>query len=209
MNSSSDRAVRIAVSGPSGTGKTTLAKALAEDLGTVVLAEGMKNFYAAKDKMMQLEANKQPSENLEQGLRAWVNEFFLWLEVRGQEYNDNKSFVADRWEADLLFAWLGQFGSHRVDKQTIKLVSAMRDRSKLFDLIILTPVSEAKAPSRNEDGLMRRQTLAAQLASRSMVIGLIQQFSKTPVLALPGKDLSTEQRIEIVKKKLVELGRID
>ncbi len=89
---------RLALSGSAGTGKTTLARALADHLELPYIPEGMRE---------RIEAGFNPHDAGPDGLRALISE--LWEEQAAREdaaVRDHGGFVADRSAVDFAAFWL-------------------------------------------------------------------------------------------------------
>lgn len=103
-------ALRIAFSGSAGTGKTTLARRLAGELGLPYLPEGMRAY---------LESGGADLHALgRDGLRALV--LRLWDEQRDAEARATAGFVADRSAYDFAAFWI-YYGYAADDADTARL----------------------------------------------------------------------------------------
>jgi nicotinamide riboside kinase len=89
-------AQRIAISGSAGTGKTTLARRLAAELGVPYIPEGMREHLARTGTSLHTLGMD--------GLRSLVLE--LWEERREAEARAAAGFVADRASHDFAAFWL-------------------------------------------------------------------------------------------------------
>lgn len=89
-------AERIAISGSAGTGKSTLARRLAEERGLVYIGEGMREY---------LERTGRTLHGIGMGeLRGLI--FDLWAERRAAEAEARAGFVADRSAYDYGAYWM-------------------------------------------------------------------------------------------------------
>ncbi len=121
------RSARIALSGSAGTGKTTLGRALAAELGVPYIPEGMRERIAGG---LQLHALGHD------GLRRVIRE--LWEEQCAREDAATGGYVADRSPADFLAFWL-HYRLGDDDAQTRWMVDAVRARAERTDRVILLP----------------------------------------------------------------------
>jgi predicted ATPase len=192
--------LRIVVSGSSGSGKSTLVNALARKFGVPALKEEMKDIYVAADVHRKLKKDKNAAEaDVERAATDWMKCFPAWAEQRKKMYADNDGFVADRWEADLLSVWLRNFSSRPVDKTTIRLRQDMLAKAKTFSYAIVLPLHRPAREERNEDGLRRNPSFSARFLANVLTVGLIRQCRDLPIIFVPNRQLSVEERVEYVE----------
>lgn len=195
--------LKLAISGPTGSGKTTLAKALADKLGLPVLPEDMADTIQKEQVFRQLKKTGTTEKLvLDQALAAWAQSHVDWFKRRANKYAETPGFVADRWEADLLDTWLIKLGSQVNEKYTEALYNSMRNQSRRMDFVIMLPFQPAMGGERNDEGHKRAGGFAARLTKTVMTRGLIQQCPGLKVIDLPVFNWSVEERAEQVLKVL-------
>jgi broad specificity phosphatase PhoE/nicotinamide riboside kinase len=118
---------RIALAGSAGTGKTTLARRLADELGLPYIAEGMR---------ARLEAGLAPLALRPPELRALMRE--MWQEQRAAEAAAARGFVADRSSIDFAAYWL-QYGLYDEVDETEAWLAQMRAEAARYTQLVLLP----------------------------------------------------------------------
>jgi hypothetical protein len=197
---------RIVVSGPVGSGKSTLVAALAERLGLRPIEEKMAPLYRTRAALIQ--SSKPPVAPVAEqvALRdAWLQSFFDWCADRAGEYRaaSETGFVADRWEMDLLGNWLRIFSAHRpapqdlLDRKGRELMALATERAHHIDLAILLPVADGFEKS-NEAGLVRAADFASQVLSYQTSLGLMQTLPPNVLRYAP-------PAVEPVDKRLADI----
>jgi hypothetical protein len=191
--------LKIVISGAVGSGKTTLAKELANHLKIESIDENFEGIFKARQDFIKAQKIKLSQEELKDSFKAWMDSYFNWIKKREGEYHSKKNFVADRWEADLLSFWLRDFASSRVDGRTLKLISLFKTQSqKISHSVVLPPMLQV--PDKNEAGLVRTKSLCTKIMGGAMMYGLIRQYTNTPLIFIPPK-------IDTVAEKIIFIER--
>lgn len=123
----SSAAPRIALAGSAGTGKTTLARRLADELGLPYIAEGMRT---------RIEAGLVPLALRPAEMRALMWE--MWREQRAAEDGAPRGFVADRSSIDFAAYWL-QYGLYDELDETEAWLAQMRAEAARYSQLVLLP----------------------------------------------------------------------
>lgn len=119
---------RIAISGSAGVGKSTLARALASELGVPCLPEGMREY---------LQSGGPDLHRLgHDGIRALV--LRLWAERQEAEARATGGFVADRSSYDFAAFWLFYRFAEPNDPDTAAYLAATMGPDR-YDLVVLAP----------------------------------------------------------------------
>lgn len=191
---------KIAISGPVGSGKTTLAHALATRLDAPLFEENMKGIYDAHACWKQVRQDTQASDaDRQSAIRRCMQAFKDWADERRRLYAAHEGFVADRWEADLLDAWLKMYADYGYDKTTASLFKDMREKAKLFDYAVVMPLQSPFAEEKNESGLVRKKAFSLRLMSHLLTGGLIRQCPQLPVIALPIQPMTVDERVQFIQ----------
>lgn len=119
--------MRLALSGSAGTGKTTLARRLADELDLVYVEEGMRRRLEAGLDLFAL----APAE-----LAALLEE--LWAEQRAAELAAASGFVADRSSLDFAAFWL-HYGLYHDAPRTERFLDELRAHAERYQRIVLLP----------------------------------------------------------------------
>ncbi len=199
--------LRIVVSGPPGSGKTTLVNALAARLELSVVAEDvLPVVYAEHLYRRVLRDAGSVKDDIRAAKIRWIQSFFAWTSKRSDEYAKHDRLIADRWEADLLDYWLVSFGKEKsgFDELTSKLLEDMQRKSRLLDFAIIIPLQEPFSADQNEDVPALRRTLSftTRLLTSVLATGLIQQHAQVRVVNIPNAPLSVGERVELVVRAI-------
>ena len=196
--------LKIVVSGPTGSGKTTLVNALAEDLGLPVLAEDAKRVFSLESKYRKAVRDGLETKLLDEAASAWAQGFVDWAIERAAKYEKHPNFIADRWEADMLDMWLVKFSNRNVDDWTRWLFNDMRRKARSLDLAIVLPFEEMMGSAHNESGLRRIQNLSGRMLNSLLTRALVDQCPDLKKLYLPSGRMTIAERVCLVKNTLVQ-----
>ena len=167
-----DRDMKIAVSGAVSTGKTTLAKALADGLDLPFIAESMDTLFGS-----QQESRKKPEE-----FAAAVVEC---LERKRSLEKESGRFVIDRCPLDLMNFWQARMLPRKCAGHDILELCGryMAD----YDFVILTPLGAIPLTqeSPDETGQQRPKNPWRTSKGSAMISGLANIFFPPPNTAHP------------------------
>lgn len=176
---------RIAISGSAGTGKTTLGRALAAELGVAFVEEGMRR---------RIERGFRPHGY---GAREWsllIRE--LWAEHRAAEEAATAGFVSDRSSLDFAAFWL-HYGLHEDVDATERFVAEMSAHARRYDRIVLLPWG---AMPLVDDGV-RSTNRWTQLRYHSILEGLLDRMVDE-LVARVDASVPPRDRAEVVLRSL-------
>jgi broad specificity phosphatase PhoE/nicotinamide riboside kinase len=163
-------APRIAISGSAGTGKTTLGRALAAELGVPFVEEGMRR---------RLEQGFRPHGY---GAREWAALMRdLWAEHRAAEDAATAGCVSDRSSLDFAAFWL-HYGLHEDVEATEEFVGAMRAHARRYERIVLLPWGALPLV---DDGV-RSTNRWTQLRFHGILEGLLARMAPERVVRIEG-----------------------
>lgn len=192
--------LRIAISGPNASGKTTLAKAISEKYAIPMIEEDLGVLFGAQKKLDQLRSQSAPQEEIQSALGRWQESFFDWAQSREAEYSKYDSFVADRWEADLLDIWLVLMRrQENIDSQTVRLVRHVKAAAARLSFAILMPLAKPLSNVPNDAGLVRVSSFSNRLLNSMTTAGIIFSLPNLNVLRMPVGVSSTDDQIKIVE----------
>lgn len=162
--------MRIALSGSAGTGKTTLGRRLAGELGLPYLEEGMRR---------RLEGGLDVHALGAEGLGALLAE--LWEEQRAAEEAARGGFVADRSSLDFAAFWL-HYGLYFDEPRTSRWIEELRAHAESYDRIVLLPWGVLPLEHDN----VRSTNRWVQLRVQAILEALLARYVSAPrLLRLP------------------------
>ena len=178
--------MKIAVSGSAGTGKTTLATALAGRYDCSVVAECYDEFFDKNYDFIK------PASRLQR-------QILTTLEHKNKLEDECGDFVADRSPVDLFNLWLSRgYGSNQ--RKTADLYNRCRTYIKKYDRIVVLPWSAL--PLVQVDAHVGRRRVMnpwIQLYNHSTMIGLLQQWvSGNHLLPIPFAMAALNARVDFI-----------
>lgn len=181
--------MRIAISGSAGTGKSTLAKRLAEETGLPLIGEGMREY---------LERTGADLHSLgHEGMRSLV--LRLWEERKEAEERAGQGFIADRSSFDFAAFWL-YYHFAREDEETRGLFQECL-REERYDALWVLPWGRIPLLA---DGI-RTPDRYIQLHLQLLLEGLLREGGGTRWRTL--RKVELEERVKEVLGGLA-VGRV-
>ena len=185
--------IKIAISGSAGTGKTTLALALASKFRCMTIAESYDDFFDDDCEFIK------PASRLR-------HQIVETLELKHRAEIARSDFIADRCPADLFNLWLSR-GFASYEKETADFYNRCRSYMQKYNRIIVLPWSELLLQQVKIHGSRRQRVMNSwiQLHNHSTMIGLLQQWvAPNRLLPVPFDVVETNARIEFVKTAISE-----
>ncbi len=174
--------LRIALSGSAGTGKSTLGRRLADELGLLYIEEGMRKRLEAGLDLHQLSRR----EHL-----ALMQ--VLWREQRDAEERAAAGFVADRSSYDFAAFWL-HYGLHLDGEDDASPFTDWCSHGESYDRVVLLPWGVLPLVA---DGI-RSSSRWIQLRFQTIVEGTLARFAREgQVLQVPATT-DLEARVRLV-----------
>lgn len=170
---------RIAFSGSAGTGKTTLARALAERLDVPYIEEGMRERVRAGLALYKMNDDQR---------RDLMRE--LWNEQREQELAAKEGFVSDRSAIDFAAFWL-HYALNDAEEETQAFFDFMLEESRRVERVFLCPWGVLSL----EDDGVRSTNPWLQLRYQALLEGLHGMHTDPAQLLSIPKTTSFDERI--------------
>lgn len=177
---------RIALSGSAGTGKTTLARALAARLDLPYIEEGFRERVKRGLKMYKLDERQR---------RELMRD--MWEEQRERELAATEGFVSDRSCVDFAAFWLHYDLMDAVD-DTREFMEFMGAEVERVDLILLCPWGVLPL---EPDGV-RSTNPWLQLRYQSLLEGMHLRYTPAEKLVRVPETDDLERRLEAVSAAL-------
>jgi predicted ATPase len=197
-------AYKIALMGTSGVGKTTLAKALSLELKIPILEE---NLTPVVDAIKAINQRGLSHEALEEKTKQLMAELRTWVLSRAKAQLENSGFICDRTAVDILDILLSSSMIFN-DEMIVGLLKEIRRQLMKIDLVVILPISEHTFETpHNEDGLKRSVYLQHKLHGQALKIGLLAMFSPKPTLMIEARISSVEDRVRIIKERLLAIQK--
>lgn len=191
--------LKIAISGPNASGKTTLANAIADRYQLPVIAEGVAPVFSAQAILEKLRSDRAPVDEVVQARNAWINSFVQWEKCRETAYARHPGFVADRWEADLLDLWLVFMRNEKnVDPLTMQFAKNLAVRAKELDFVIMMPFVPPLADGKNDVDLPRANSFTNRLLNTMVTAGIIYSIPNLRILKIPPAATTVAERLQLV-----------
>jgi Cdc6-like AAA superfamily ATPase len=195
---------KIAIEGESGTGKTTLAKAIASDLSIGYFPENLKEMYENLFKYKKAMRDYESEEKILFLLEQFLEKIDEWIIDRLNKQNRLQGYVLDRSIINLFALILDNAIGIKNNQFIERIRGLLRRESDALHLTVVLPLSEFSfLPSKNEDGLNRVINLGSKLRYQSLVAGLCLTLVRTPVLFVPFDCKTVDERLSLIKEKLV------
>lgn len=198
--------MRVAISGPNASGKTTLSQALAERFDTPVLSENVQPLFKARSQLQRLQKEGAHADALMDARKACARSFLQWMADREAHLVANTACIADRWGADILDMWLIFFGRESwADRITKRLIQSMYRQAEALDLVIIMPFAEPFIGAKNEQGMQRASQFSNRYLNSMLTRGIISSIPNLKVLRLPVKPDDRDARLNRAARAVEQL----
>jgi predicted ATPase len=193
--------MKVAISGASGVGKTTLATALAESLGCTLLDENHSEIIARGAALRRARAtgDKQAASSAVGMCRKVA---LAWLDARNESFKSLTSCVADRAAVDILLYWLELDLSQGNAREVGQMLERCRGYMNALDFFVFPPIPSRPLGTGGEQAAHRPKSVSQMILSQSALIGLAQQVGGVKILLLPRSASSTSDQVKRLQEQL-------
>jgi hypothetical protein len=181
--------MKIAISGSACTGKTTLGRELAKQLGFTFIPEHFEPLFALGKRS---------------DTKQRVAAFRKVLGFKSAEEGKHEDFVADRCPLDLMNLWLAT-GLGRRPKLSAQFYGDCRKQMELYDRIVILPWGRLPLePRQADDGSqVRNLNPWSLLHNHATIVGLARMWlRRDQLIMLRGKLDTVEQRAAFVLERV-------
>ncbi len=182
--------MKIAICGSAGTGKSTLAHALAESLEARWIAEGYDRLFDAPGRVIR------PRERLMRLVEQLVRD------KHSAESSAAKS-VSDRCPVDAFNLWLS-WGFSRDQRATERFYRLCRESVRHFDLVVVLPYGALPLRQREQAGDPRRRQMNPwiQFHNHAAIVGIARQWVRPEkLLPIPVAVRDLQTRINAIRDR--------
>jgi predicted ATPase len=182
----------LALSGTSGTGKTTLAQELAKQFDLSVKSENIRPIITA---LKNVSENKNPEDRAKL-IDAYVKTSLDWINETQSFIEAHPNCILDRCALDILNRFLISNMFTQNSKPLEEVIRLFRKQSQSFTALIIPPLNQTKIPIANEDALKRHSSITRRILSQASTIGLAKMYASCPIIIIPGRLNVLETRVQ-------------
>lgn len=197
---------RIAITGASGTGKTTLGRALCQKLSLPFIKEDIGDLLSAQTELSRLASGGKLKRS---HFHAHAEVCQEQIERQNRRFaHEPGGFVCDRFAVDVLARVLRPPFDRIGEERFQALLEITRQQLGAIDLIVIPPLSDwSFRPSNNDMGRPRNVAVLPKTRIHSLYCGLCVTLSPESTLLLPGGDTRHERWIPLILGALAAQGR--
>ncbi len=156
--------MRIGISGAAGTGKTTLAEALAEHLEVPMVGDPTRTALEERGRT-SWRGITDPVERRKIRMRMF--------NIKMREEKEPAGFVSDKTVVDFLAYWLLNQASFEYSGRTLDLYDMVREHASIYDHVLLLPWRrEITADGKRNDDPVHALKIQAQVEGLYQVLGV-------------------------------------
>jgi hypothetical protein len=195
---------RIAITGASGTGKTTLGRALAARRDQPFIEEDIGALLESQAELSRLAARGTLRSSHFSGHAALCQEH---IERQDERFAEQPGFICDRFAVDVLARVLRPPFDRIGEEWFAILLNRTRHQLAGLDLIVVPPLSDwSFQPSKNDMGRERIVAVLPKTRIHSLYSGLCVTLAPERTLLLPAGDTRHERWIPLVLEALTCSG---